>query len=97
MPKSAQYWQDRAEQAVPLLERALRATPRETQTRLYLAQALVRLGRGPRAIQVLEAAPEDPDGRVHYLLSRTYQQQGSAEKARRAMDEYRKRRKAVNP
>jgi tetratricopeptide (TPR) repeat protein len=89
--------QDRPENAVPLLERAVRANRRETQTRLYLAQALVRLGRGSEAIEILEAAPEDPDGRVHYQLGRIYQQQGEAEKARRAMDEFRKRRIAVKP
>jgi tetratricopeptide (TPR) repeat protein len=89
--------QDHPEKAVPFLETALRANPRETQTRLYLAQSLVRLSRTPEAIQILEQAPEDTDGRIHYLLGRTYQQQGETEKARSAMDEFRKRRKPAVP
>ena len=89
--------QDRPEKAIPFLEAALRAAPRETQTRLYLAQALIRVNRTPEAVQILEGAPEDADGRIHYLLGRTYQQQGEKEKARNAIDEFRKRRKPVNP
>ena len=89
--------QDHPDKAVPYLETALRANPRETQTRLYLAQTLVRLQRVPEALRILEAAPEDPDGRIHYLLGRTYLQQGEDEKARTAMEEFRKRRKAVKP
>jgi tetratricopeptide (TPR) repeat protein len=89
--------QDRPAKAVPYLERALRANPQETQTRLYLAQCLIRLERVSEAISVLQAAPEDPDGRVHYLLGRTYQQQGESEKAREAMKVFRQRRRAVKP
>ena len=87
--------QEQPEKAVPFLEVALKANPHETQTRLYLTQSLVKLSRVSEAIKVLEAAPEDVDGRIHYLLARTYQQQGEAEKARKAMDEFRKRRKTV--
>ena len=76
-----------------LLETALRANPHETQTRLYLAQSLIRLKRSAEAVRILEAAPDDPDGRIHYLLGRTYQQQGESEKARKAMDEFRRLRK----
>ena len=89
--------QDRPEKAVPFLEPSLRANPHETQTRVYLAQCLIRMSRAQEAVKILEAAPEDPDGRVHYLLGRTYQQLGEAEKSRRAMDEFRKRRDAVKP
>jgi tetratricopeptide (TPR) repeat protein len=89
--------QDRPAKAIPFLESALGANPRETQTRLYLAQALIRVDRTSEAVKILEAAPADPDGRVHYLLGRTYQQQGKSDKARNAMDEFRKRRKTINP
>jgi predicted Zn-dependent protease len=89
--------QDRPAPAIPFLESAPGATPRETQTRLYLAQALNRVDRTSEAVKILEAAPADPDGRVHYLLGRTYQQQGKSDKARNAMDEFRKRRKTINP
>jgi len=89
--------EDRSEKAVPYLESALKANPHETQTRLYLAQSLVKLSRVQEAIKILESAPEDPDGRVHYLLGRTYQQQGQTLKAKKAMEEFRKRRKPVKP
>jgi tetratricopeptide (TPR) repeat protein len=89
--------EDRPEKAVPFLEKALRANPRETQTRLYLAQALVRLNRTAEALRILESAPEDPDGRLHYLLARTYQQAGDAAKAKAAMEVFRKRRGPASP
>jgi tetratricopeptide (TPR) repeat protein len=85
--------QDRPGRAAPYLETALHANPHETQTRLYLAQSLIRLKRSAEALRILEAAPEDPDGRVHYLLGRTYQQQGEPQKARKAMDESRRLRR----
>ena len=85
--------QDRPGRAAPYLETALRANPHETQTRLYLAQSLIRLKRSAEAVRILEAAPDDPDGRIHYLLGRTYQQQGESQKARKAMDEFRRLRK----
>jgi predicted Zn-dependent protease len=86
---------NRPEQAVPHLRKALQANPREARIRLYLAQALNRTGRAAEAIQVLEAAPEDQDGRIHYLLGRTYEQQGQPGKAREAMDIFRQRRGAA--
>jgi tetratricopeptide (TPR) repeat protein len=90
--------EDRSETAIPFLEAAVRANARETQTRLYLAQALLKVNRTSDAVKILEAAPEDPDGRIHYLLGRTYQQQGEKEKARSAMEEFRKRKGgAANP
>jgi tetratricopeptide (TPR) repeat protein len=89
--------QEQPEKAVPFLEAALKANPRETQTRLYLAQSLVKLSRTSEAVKILEDAPEDVDGRIHYLLSRTYQQQGETEKARKSMEEFRKRRKTATP
>jgi len=88
---------DQPAKAIPFLQAALKANPRERQTRLYLAQSLVRLSRTAEAVKILEGAPEDPDGRIHYLLARTYQQQGEAEKARKAMEEFRKRRETTNP
>jgi tetratricopeptide (TPR) repeat protein len=89
--------QDKSEKAIPYLEKALLANPHETQTRLYLAQSLVRLKRQAEAVRILEVAPEDPDGRIHYLLGRTYQQMGANEKARKAMDEFRRLRKEPEP
>jgi Tfp pilus assembly protein PilF len=87
--------QNRPGRAVEYLRKALQANPRETQTRLYLADALTRIGRAAEAVQILEAAPEDPDGRIHYVLGRSYMKQGDSERARKAMDVFRQRRAAV--
>ena len=90
--------QDRPGRGRALSRTALRANPHETQTRaLPGAVPHPAVERSQEAVKILEAAPEDPDGRVHYLLGRTYQQLGEPEKSRRAMDEFRSSRDAVKP
>jgi tetratricopeptide (TPR) repeat protein len=89
--------QDRPAEAIPYLQKALQTNPRETQIRLYLAQSLSGTGRAAEAIKVLEDAPEDRDGRIHYVLARTWMQQGEPEKARKAMDVFRQRRGTAKP
>ena len=91
--------QNRPERAVEYLRKALQANPRETQTQtLSGADALTRTGRAAEAVQILEkAAPEDPDGRIHYVLGRAYMKLGDSEKARKAMDVFRQRRGTVRP
>ncbi len=84
--------QGRPEKALPHLEKVLRSHPREAQTRIYLAQSLIQLNRTQEAVSVLEAAPDDPDGRIHYLLGKTFQQLGQPAKARQAMNIFRQRR-----
>lgn len=84
--------QGRPEKALPYLETALRSRPNETQTRIYLARSLIQLKRTTEAIAVLEAAPDDPDGRIHYVLGQALQQLGYSEKAREAMNIFRQRR-----
>lgn len=89
--------QNRPERAIEYLQKAVEAKPLEVQSRLYLAQALTQTGQTAQAVRVLEAAPEDRDGRIHYVLGRTYMQQGEPEKARKAMEIFRQRRGSVNP
>lgn len=87
--------QNRPEQAIRFLRKALQSNPREQQVRLYLAQCLNQTGRAAEAVRVLEAAPEDPDGRIHYVLGRTLQKLGQTEKARKAMEVFRQRREST--
>ncbi|MCW5983367.1 MAG: tetratricopeptide repeat protein [Bryobacteraceae bacterium] len=83
-----------AAKALPHARTAVQGDPAGVQARLYLAQALQKLSRTPEAIKVLEAAPSDPDGRVHYLLARYLAQQGRKEEANRALAVFKEKRKS---
>jgi tetratricopeptide (TPR) repeat protein len=85
------------ERALPHLESAVRGGAGGAQTVLYWAQALHRLGRTPEAIRVLQAAPADPDGRLHYLLARYLSQQGRKQEAARALAVFREKRRSGQP
>ncbi|MEX2262221.1 MAG: tetratricopeptide repeat protein [Bryobacteraceae bacterium] len=87
--------QGREEKALPYLRGALETVAGDSQSRLYLAQCLIRLGQTAEAVSVLEAAPDDPDGRLHYLLGTSYQKLGETEKARKALAISQERKKSV--
>ncbi len=78
--------------ALAALKLASAARPADEQTRSYLAQCLAKLGRAAEAIRVLETAPADPGGRLHFQLGTLYRRVGNAEKADRAFAIYRERR-----
>lgn len=87
-----------AAQALAHVQRAVEQNPRNAQARLYWAQALHKLGRTREAVAVLQAAPADPDGRIHYLLARYLALQGRTEEAAKALAVFReKRRSAATP
>jgi tetratricopeptide (TPR) repeat protein len=71
--------------AIPPLRIVLRERPGDVQSRLHLAQALAKLDQVQEAIQVLEAAPEDRDGTIHFVLSGLYRRQGRASDAASAL------------
>jgi len=76
-------------EAVPYLERALRADAKLTPAHASLGLALARMDRGREAIPHLEKALAlDDDGSLHYALARAYQQAGNAERSRELMVEY---------
>ena len=60
---------DRAD-AMPHLQSAIGIHPANEDCRIRLAQSFAKLGRIKEAIAVLEAAPADTEGRVHYVLAR---------------------------
>ena len=91
------HMQSRWKEAVPRLLTALRANPRDAQTRIYLALSLRELNRIGEAVAVLEKAPPDKDGRIHYVLSQIYRSQGRTADAARALAVFQQRRKEGKP
>ena len=79
--------------ALPHLQFVVNANPRDKQSRIYLARSLAGLGHLKDAVAVLEAAPSDDDGRVHYVLGSYYRQQGRQLDAARALEVFEQRRK----
>lgn len=79
--------------AAPYLERAVKANPADEQSRIHLAEALMKLKKVQEAVAVLESAPSDPDGRVHYVLASCYRQLGLKTKMERALAIFAERQK----
>ena len=79
--------------AVAVLRRAVEANPSGEAIRRKLAIALERDGRLEEAIQVLEDAPTDSDGQIHFSLGNYYRRIGAKEKAIEALRLYQERRK----
>jgi predicted Zn-dependent protease len=84
------------ERAIPLLEEALRRDPRQLHAHGALGRAYALVGRPADAIPHLEQAlGADEDGSLRYQLARAYQSTGQAERARIALEDYERFRKAV--
>lgn len=82
----------RIDEAIPVLERAVKADPQAFAPRASLGRAYMLAGRFDAALPHLEAAaPHDPDGDVHYQLARVYQALQRMDEAKTAMAEYQKR------
>lgn len=87
---------EQAQAAIPHLERAVRANPADIQLRILLARSLSGSHQVVRAVSVLEAAPEDPEGRIQYVLAGFYRQLGRTADANRALANFEARRKKTN-
>lgn len=85
------FEQNRSEAAVKPLQTAVRLAPGEDQSRVALANSLRRMGRVPEAIAILEAAPSDPSGRIHYILSQCYRDVGRTDDSKRALQVFKER------
>ena len=71
--------------AIPYLRNATQSAPGNEDTRIRLAQSYGKLGQTQQAITILEGAPSDPDGRIHYVLAGFYRKLGQKEQMARAL------------
>jgi tetratricopeptide (TPR) repeat protein len=77
------------DQAIPLLDIALKLDPKLLPAHASMGLALTRTGKQAEAVPHLEAAlPIDDDGSLHYQLARAYQASGDAAKSRETMAKY---------
>jgi len=81
--------------AIPYLKNSINVQPNNEDVRIRLAQSLAKLGRIKEAIRTLEAAPNDTDGRMHYVLAGYYRQEGKKEEMQRALAFFEIRQKAL--
>jgi tetratricopeptide (TPR) repeat protein len=71
--------------AIPYLKNATQGDPGNEDTRIRWAEALEKTGEIQQAVTVLNQAPSDRDGRVHYVLAGFYRKLGQKEQMARAM------------
>ncbi|HEX2523105.1 MAG TPA: tetratricopeptide repeat protein, partial [Terriglobia bacterium] len=81
--------------AIPYLQNGISVDPGNEDGRIRLAQSLAKVGRIKEAIVTLEAAPNDEDGRIHYVLAGYYRQEGRTEEMQRALAFFETRKKAL--
>jgi tetratricopeptide (TPR) repeat protein len=82
---------ERAEEAIPVLKRAVALDPRLLAAHKSLARADLAAGKAIEAIPHLKAAlVTDEDGSLHYQLARAYQATNRPELAKRMLAEYQK-------
>ena len=83
----------RPQDAESYLRRVLELNPSDAHSRANLAKSLEQQQRLDEAITILEAAPADPDGSLHYLLGAYYRRMGDREKALEALRVYERRKR----
>lgn len=90
-------YEQKVEQAVPFLEKAVKLNPNSLGSQSSLGRAYMHLNEAEKAIPHLQAAlPGDEDGSLHFQLGRAYQRVGDREKARETMGEYQKLRQQLS-
>ena len=81
---------EKAEDAVPYLERAVRGDPTVLQPQRDLARAYLRVGQVEKAIPHLKTAlPLDDDGTLYYQLAQAYRKAGQRELERQMLVKFR--------
>ena len=81
--------------AIPYLQNSIKANPDNEDGRIRLAESLAKLGQIKEAVLTLEAAPNDGDGRIHYVLAGYYRREGKREDMQRALAFFETRQKAL--
>ena len=81
--------------AIPYLQNAISGNPGNEDARIRLAESLAKLGQIKEAVLTLEAAPNDGDGRVHYVLAGFYRREGKKEEMQRALAFFETRQNAL--
>jgi tetratricopeptide (TPR) repeat protein len=82
-----------AGEAIPLLQKALQLKPDLVLAEAQLGRALAMQDAKAEAVKHLErVAAADTDGGIHYQLARLYREAGNEEKARHALESFRKLR-----
>jgi tetratricopeptide (TPR) repeat protein len=82
-------YQQKAEAAIPFLEKAVKFTPESIGAQSSLGRAYMHVGASEKAIpHLLKALPSDEDGSLHFQLARAYQRTGQREKAKQFMTKY---------
>ncbi len=82
-------YQQKVEQAVPFLEKAVQESPDIMGAQSALGRAYMDLGEAAKAIPHLKAAlSSDEDGSLHFQLSRAYQRTGQEQLAKEALAKY---------
>lgn len=82
--------------AIPCLQVAVMARPNDEQSRIYLAESLANLHDLKRAVAILEKAPSDPDGRIHYVLAGYYRELGRKPEMEHALAFFSARQRLVH-
>ena len=85
---------EKPDEAIAPLRIVIKERPGDARSRVNLAQALAKVSQVREAIVVLEGAPEDPDGNIHFVLSGLYRRQGRAADAAAALKIFQSRRNA---
>src|SRR5205085_9515946 len=81
---------EKAENAVPYLERAVRGDPTVLQHHRDLARAYLRVRQVEKAIPHLKTAlPLDDDGTLYYQLAQAYRKAGQKELEREMLVKFR--------
>ena len=89
--------QQKNEEAIEPLQKAVKLAPQVLPVRASLARALMALNRAQEAVPHLEAAlPIDRDGSLHFQLSRALQATGNTERVAALLKKSQELRKAID-
>ena len=81
---------ERAAEAIPFLERAVRIDPTALESHRDLARAYLRVGQIGKAVpHALAASPIDVDGSLYYQLAQAYRKTGQTKSEKEMLEKFR--------